>query len=81
MADNMPSIQDLIEELGFPLSEQEFLLRLFGSSDPFAGLSFGDIEPSCSRSLSSRVSSTSLTHRIASLGLRQAKIPVRMLCS
>jgi len=71
MADNPRSLQDLIEELGFPQSERGFLLRLFGSSDPFAGLSIADIEPSRSNQ-SSRLSSTSLARRIASLRLRQA---------
>ncbi|KGO69417.1 hypothetical protein PITC_065020 [Penicillium italicum] len=44
MADESPSLYNIIEELGFPPSEHQFLLRLFGSSDPFAGLPGADLE-------------------------------------
>ncbi|KAJ5835486.1 hypothetical protein N7447_001512 [Penicillium robsamsonii] len=76
MADKSPSIQNLIEELGFPPSEHQFLLRLFGSSDPFAGLPGTDLEPSHSRYQSAQLSSTSIARRIASTRLWQAIPPL-----
>ncbi|KAJ5513632.1 hypothetical protein N7463_003184 [Penicillium fimorum] len=76
MADESPSIQNLIEELGFPLSEHQFLLRLFGSSDPFAGLPGTDLEPSHSRNQSAQLSSTSIARRLASTRLWQAIPPL-----
>lgn len=63
MADESPSLYDLIEELGFPPSEHQFLLRLFGSSDPFAGLPGADLE--------ANHSSTSIARRLASTRLWQ----------
>ncbi|KAJ5616692.1 hypothetical protein N7537_001806 [Penicillium hordei] len=71
MANESPSPEDLIEELGFPPSEHQFLLRLFGSSDPFAGLSGADPEASHSRNQSGQNSSTSIARRLASARLRQ----------
>ncbi|KAF9248097.1 hypothetical protein DTO006G1_8616 [Penicillium roqueforti] len=62
------SLHDLIEELGFPPSEHQFLLRLFGSSDPFAGLP-PDLEASHSQDQSRQLSSTSLARRLASTRL------------
>jgi hypothetical protein len=38
MADDHRSLQALIESLGFHLGEEEFLRRIFWSSDPFEGL-------------------------------------------
>ncbi|KAJ5384012.1 hypothetical protein N7517_001923 [Penicillium concentricum] len=76
MADESPSIQNLIEELGFPPSEHQFLLRLFGSSDPFAGLPGTDLEPSHSRNQPGQLSSTSIAHRLASTRLWQAIPPL-----
>ena len=70
MADQSPSLHDLIEELGFSPSEHQFLLRLFGSSDPFAGLP-ADLETSHSRDQSAQLSSTSLARRLASTRLWQ----------
>jgi hypothetical protein len=80
MADDRPSIQDLVEELGFPGSHEQFLTLFFGTSDPFSGISSEDIESSRSRnhsrnhSQSSRPGSTSLAPQSASLEPRQAAI-------
>ncbi|CDM34432.1 hypothetical protein PROQFM164_S03g001156 [Penicillium roqueforti FM164] len=74
MADESPSLHDLIEELGFPPSEHQFLLRLFGSSDPFAGLPL-DLEASHSQDQSRQLSSTSLARRLASTRLWQDTPP------
>ncbi|OQE29171.1 hypothetical protein PENFLA_c004G04713 [Penicillium flavigenum] len=68
MADESSSIYNLIEELGFTPSEHQFLLRLFGSSDPFAGV---DLEANNSENQSGQVSSTSIAHRLTSARLRQ----------
>lgn len=71
MANESPSLYNLIEELGFPPSEHQFLLRLFGSSDPFAGLPGADLEASHSRNQSGQLSSTSIARRLASARLWQ----------
>ncbi|EKV06455.1 hypothetical protein PDIG_69680 [Penicillium digitatum PHI26] len=71
MADESPSLQNLIEELGFCPNEHQFLLRLFGSSDPFAGLPGADIEANHSRNQSGQHSSTSFARRLASTRLWQ----------
>lgn len=71
MADESRSLENLIEELGFPPSEHQFLLRLFGSSDPFAGLPGADPEASYSRNQSGQNSSTSIARRLASTRLWQ----------
>ncbi|QQK40709.1 hypothetical protein Pdw03_3563 [Penicillium digitatum] len=63
------SLQNLIEELGFCPNEHQFLLRLFGSSDPFAGLPGADIEANHSRNQSGQHSSTSFARRLASTRL------------
>ncbi|KAJ5978289.1 hypothetical protein N7501_001631 [Penicillium viridicatum] len=71
MANESSSLENLIEELGFPPSEHQFLLRLFGSSDPFAGLPGADPEASHSRNQSGQNSSTSIARRLASTRLWQ----------
>ncbi|KAJ5486658.1 hypothetical protein N7530_000958 [Penicillium desertorum] len=68
MADERSSIYNLIEELGFTPSEHQFLLRLFGPSDPFAGV---DLEANHSENQSSQLSSTSIAPRLAPARLRQ----------
>ncbi|CRL24159.1 unnamed protein product [Penicillium camemberti] len=77
MADESRSLENLIEELGFPPSEHQFLLRLFGSSDPFAGLPGADPEASYSRNQSGQNSSTSIARRLASTRLWQDIPPER----
>ncbi|KAJ5164064.1 uncharacterized protein N7500_005894 [Penicillium coprophilum] len=76
MANVSPSLQNLIEELGFPSSEYPFLVRLFGSSDPFAGLPGTDLEPSHNRNQPGQLSSTSIAGRLASTRLWQAIPPL-----
>ncbi|KAJ5960924.1 uncharacterized protein N7479_008074 [Penicillium vulpinum] len=71
MADESPSVDNLIEELGFFSTDHQFLLRLYGSSDPFAGLPSTDLEASYSQNPSGRLSSTSIAHRTASTRLWQ----------
>ncbi|CAI7656672.1 unnamed protein product [Penicillium glandicola] len=71
MADESPSLYNLIEELGFSPSEHQFLLRLYGSSDPFAGLPGADPEASYSQDQSGQLSSTSIAHRLVSTRLWQ----------
>lgn len=74
MADNSRNLQDLIQELGFAPEEQGFLLRLFGSSDPFAELPEADIETSRSHDQSSRLSTTDIAQRFTSFRLRHVRI-------
>ncbi|KAJ5434874.1 hypothetical protein N7491_005469 [Penicillium cf. griseofulvum] len=74
MADESPSLQNLFDELGFPPSEHQFLLRLFSSSDPFAGLPGADLEATHSRDQSGQLSSTSIARRLASTSLWQVII-------
>ncbi|KAJ5034636.1 hypothetical protein NUH16_006078 [Penicillium rubens] len=74
MADESSSIYNLIEELGFTPSEHQFLLRLFGSSDPFAGV---ELEASHSENQSGQLSSISTARRLASARLRQDIPPER----
>ncbi|KAJ5878119.1 hypothetical protein N7455_001584 [Penicillium solitum] len=78
MADESPSLKNLIEELGFPPSEHQFLLRLFGSSDPFAGLPGADPEASHSRNQSGQNSSTSIARRLASTRLCERANQLRL---
>lgn len=71
MADDTSSLCDLIEDLGFLPSEHQFLLQLFSSSDPFAGLPGADLEPNHSEVESLQRISIDLAHEIPSVGLRQ----------
>ncbi|KAJ5773888.1 hypothetical protein N7457_008784 [Penicillium paradoxum] len=77
MANSTPSSRHIIEELGFSPSEHQYLLRLFGSSDPFAGLPGADIQDSHSHIESFQVDSADLSRRVASVGLRQDISPER----
>ncbi|CAG8892232.1 unnamed protein product [Penicillium egyptiacum] len=72
MADESPSVYNLIEELGFLPSEHQFLIRLFSSSDPFAGLPSSDID----ENQSGQLSSTSTARRLASTRLWQDIFPL-----
>lgn len=71
MADSTSSSSHIIEELGFPLSEHSYLLRLFSTSDPFTGLPRADTEASHSQIEYSSSGPISLTRRFASVSLRQ----------
>ncbi|KOS43650.1 hypothetical protein ACN38_g5415 [Penicillium nordicum] len=71
-------LQNLIEELGFPPSEHQFLLRLFGSSDPFSWLPGADLETSHSRNQSGQNSSTSIARRLTSARLCERANQLRL---
>ncbi|KAJ5776642.1 uncharacterized protein N7511_001653 [Penicillium nucicola] len=45
MADQNRSAQDVLEDLGIPTSDHEFLCRLFASENPFPGLSGAELGP------------------------------------
>jgi hypothetical protein len=72
MADQHRSALEVLEDLGVPPSDHEFLRRLFSSEDPFPGPSNVELDPTAGNRGSARLSAAGLANTLASLRIRQA---------
>ncbi|KAJ5316601.1 hypothetical protein N7508_001109 [Penicillium antarcticum] len=77
MADKARSAQDVLDDLGVPYSDHEFLRRLFAPEDPFPELSGTDLDlnathdPNPSNRASARLNAVILSQRLAPIPTRQ----------
>lgn len=71
MADQHRSALEVLEGLGVPPSDHEFLRRLFSSEYPFPGPSNAELDPTAGNRGSARLSAASLANTLAPLRIRQ----------
>ncbi|OGE50172.1 hypothetical protein PENARI_c018G05852 [Penicillium arizonense] len=65
MADEYRSVLEVLEDLGVPPSDHEFLRRLYSSEDPFPGPSNAELDPTAGNRGPARLSAANLANTLA----------------